>query len=65
MIFFKDVVEFLVSGGVDYLDFVVGKQWFDQVSSIDLVVRCCFCIDNGVDFINKQDVVGILFQLFE
>ena len=23
------------------------------------------CTDNGVDFINKQDAVGILLQLFE
>ena len=64
-IFLKDVAELLVGGGADHPDLAAGKQRFNQVSRIDLAARSRPRTDNGVDFINKQDAVGILLQLFE
>ena len=63
-IFLKDVAELLVGGGANHADLAAGEQRFDQVSRIHLATGGRPCADDGVDFIDKQDAVGVLLQLF-
>ena len=64
-IFFKDVAEFLVGCRTNYPDLTAGKQRFNQVSGIDLPAGSRARTDDGVDFINEQNTVGVLLQLLE
>ncbi len=63
-IFLKDVAELLVGSGANHADLAAGEQRFDQVSRIHLATGGRTRADDGVDFIDKQDAVGVLLQLF-
>ncbi|CUJ06578.1 Protein of uncharacterised function (DUF3170) [Enterobacter cloacae] len=63
-ILLKNVAELLVSGRANHPDLAAGEQRFDQVSGVHLATRGGTRTDDGMYFIDKQDAVGILLQLF-
>ncbi|SVK51772.1 Protein of uncharacterised function (DUF3170) [Acinetobacter baumannii] len=64
-ILFEDVAELLVGGRADHPDLAARQQRFDQIGGIHLPARSRTGADDGVNFIDEQDAVLILFQLLE
>ncbi len=64
-VFLKDVAELLIGGRAHHADLAAGEQRFDQVCGINLSTRRGTRPDNGVDLVDKQNAVAVLFELLQ
>ena len=61
----EDAAIFLVGGRANAADFTRSQQRFQQVGRIHHAARGCARADNGMDFVDKQDLIRRLFQFVQ
>ena len=65
MVFGENGAVFVIGGGADTAQMAFGEGGFEQVGGIHGAAGGAACADDGVDFVDKQDGMLDLGQLFE
>src|SRR5690242_17676501 len=65
MILFKNAAIFTVSGSADALQLAGIEYRFQEIGGIQRAARCGACANQRMYFINKENGVGIVQQLFQ
>ena len=64
-VFFEMLAEFFISGRSHATQFAALQRGFEQVGCIHRPTRCGACANHGVNLVDEQDRVGMVFHLFD